>query len=838
MTIADRIAELRALTPFQSLSEPTLTALAAALEPTEQPEGDVLIREDETPHWLWILRQGKLERSRHSSTNQTSGECLLPGSVLHWREILLELPGRQTVTCLEPCRFWRLAAPTLQDLGREYPELLQQPAQEMAVELQAMASQLQFEQERQQELRPYLVTRLRRGIVGPSRYAQRLRQDIRQAARDPRQQPVLIFGEPGLNKDNIAALIHFGSDRRHEPLIRVNCNLLTSQGAELFGRTGRPGLLDWLGNGTLILNNLQDLPEVLRPRLRQLLLDGLYRPVDSAPDTRPRHTGARFLLISEASLPELKGSPIQQIKVPPLRVRKPDIAAMVEYFLSLYCRRRGRPRPTLTPEAARRLQAYDYPGNITELEGLVERALSQLGNQTDLTEDVFWPADLRGNRFRRDLLMAWPGLRQFLRSDWWPDRLNVGFTAAAFVGVVALLYFGPQVRQQNVALNVFWAWWWPLVLIGFPFVGRLWCAVCPFMIWGELLQKLSLWLWPRQLLPWPREEAERWGGWFLYGLFVLILLWEELWNLENTAWLSGSLLLLITAGAVIFSQLFERRFWCRYLCPIGGMNGLFAKLSITELRARRGVCSASCSTYQCYKGGPACGEGQDTLGCPVYSHPAQLTDNRNCVLCMTCLKACPHRSIEVNLRPPGIELWTTHQPQAAEVALLFLLLGAVPLHHLPALAALVGLPTVWLEGFAGHSLLAAIALLLPGLLIWGLQPLQKLLNPSSRPFLELAYGWLPLVLGANLAHYLHLGLTEAGQVLPVGFASFGLADPGLPIWVAHPAVVAFLQGTTLVFGWLLSALLLRKIARQPFRTLVLPLATMLGVTTALWMLLV
>lgn len=43
------------------------------------------------------------------------------------------------------------------------------------------------------------------------------------------------------------------------------------------------------------------------------------------------------------------------------------------------------------------------------------------------------------------------------------------------------------------------------------------------------------------------------------------------------------------------------------------------------------------------QGGPAEGEGQETLGCPVYSHPAQLTDNRNCVLCMTCLKACPHR---------------------------------------------------------------------------------------------------------------------------------------------------------------------------------------------------
>ena len=62
----------------------------------------------------------------------------------------------------------------------------------------------------------------------------------------------------------------------------------------------------------------------------------------------------------------------------------------------------------------------------------------------------------------------------------------------------------------------------------------------------------------------------------------------------------------------------------RYLCPIGGMNGLFAKLAMVELRASQGVCSSTCSTYHCYKGGPEeAPEGLETNGCPVYSHPAQ-----------------------------------------------------------------------------------------------------------------------------------------------------------------------------------------------------------------------
>jgi NAD-dependent dihydropyrimidine dehydrogenase PreA subunit len=280
---------------------------------------------------------------------------------------------------------------------------------------------------------------------------------------------------------------------------------------------------------------------------------------------------------------------------------------------------------------------------------------------------------------------------------------------------------------------------------------------------------------------------------------------------------------------MIFSAIFERRFWCRYLCPIGGMNGLFAKLSMIELRAQQGTCSAECTTYQCYKGGPQKGEGMETGGCPLYSHPAQLQDNKDCVLCMTCLKACPHRSVELNLRPPGIELWTTHVPHSYEVALLFLLFGGVFLHRLPELQTLLGLK-LNLQQFWLHLGLSLVALIIPAavaLLIYGLMQLSYLFyqltspspNPKPKQFVELAYGYLPLVLGATLAHYLRLGLGEAGRILPVTLATFNYSGEGMPVVVAHPAVTAFLQGTTLLFSVLLTMLLTQKIARQPLRLL-------------------
>jgi NAD-dependent dihydropyrimidine dehydrogenase PreA subunit len=378
------------------------------------------------------------------------------------------------------------------------------------------------------------------------------------------------------------------------------------------------------------------------------------------------------------------------------------------------------------------------------------------------------------------------------------------------------------------------------------------------MIYGEVVQKLSLWLFPRQLKHWNRDVSERWGGWFLFGLFVLIYLWEELWDLQNTAYLSAYLLLLITAGAMICSLIFERRYWCRYLCPIGGMNGLFAKLSMTELRAQQGTCSAECTTYQCYKGGVKKGEGLETNGCPLYSHPAQLQDNRDCVLCMTCLKACPHRSVEFNLRPPAIELWTTHVPRTYEVALLLLLLGGAFLHRLPEITSFFGLPTIT-EAFFLHLVVSLVILIVSAvvpLFAYGIMRSLYFLTivwrkncednqlPFSitackpRPFIQLAYGYLPLVLGANLAHYLRLFLQGAGRVLPVTWATFGLDGSTLPIFIAHPAVISFLQGTTLIFSVLLTWVLTQKIAKQPWRSLIPQHLSAVILAIALWIVIV
>ncbi|AUC61421.1 Transcriptional regulatory protein tyrR [Cyanobacterium sp. HL-69] len=838
METAELMTWLQERTAMNILPDEVLKAIAPNLTLTSWAKNETIIEASQPIKNVYILEAGQVEIK---GTKQTS--CLLPGSLINLRELILEQSAQNTITILTEAKLWAIPAEKFTQLIKQYPAISQAFSQQLAQEIANLSSQLDFEQERREALRPYLVNKAKRGIIGKSRYAVRLRQNVKTASKD--HQSVLIFGEQGLEKDNLAALIHYGSGDRREPVIKVDCAKLQASGAEIFGRAGgKPGLIEAVGKGTVIFNNIQDLPSELLPSIVKLLDTKTYTAINRGENitNREKECSARLIIIAEKVIPDIKKLITHNIKVPPLRVRKSDIEDQVNYYISLVSRNKKINKPQISPEALQRLQSYDFPNNLRELQNLIERAIVQISGTNELTEEIIWPSQSKKRQFRFNLLTAYPRFRNFLRSPWWPDRINYGFTLTVFALVVIILFMGPQTRDQNFALNLFWAWWWPLILLSFPFVGRLWCSICPFMIYGEVTQKLTQILFPNyELKKWPRKTAEKWGGWFLFSGFALILLWEELWDLPNTAYLSSCLLLLITAGAMICSAIFERRFWCRYLCPIGGMNGMFAKLAMTELRAQQGTCSAECNTYQCYKGGPEKGEGQETNGCPLYSHPAQMQDNRDCVLCMTCLKACPHRSVTFNLRPPAVELWTTHQPRSYEVALLFLLLNAVFLHLTPQINDYfnlgLDLDNFWIHGLSAIALIT-IPVIVPLIAHGVIRLVCKLNQTQSRSFIELAYGYLPLVLTVSLAYYLQMGLGEAGQVLPLIATTFGLDGSGLPVWVAHPAVIAFLQGVSIIFGVLLTIILSQKIARQSFKLLLPQHLSSVSLGIAFWLLIV
>jgi len=637
-----------------------------------------------------------------------------------------------------------------------------------------------------QRLAPFVLGRARRGVVGSSRYAQRLRSSVLEAAKDPQRQPVLISGEPGLEKDNLAALVHFGSAERRRLLVRLDASTL--QGSSL-------SLLNELGSSTLLVSGMDRVDVAVQQRL-----------ISMARGEEPGFQG-RVLFTSEAAIPALDGL-VRTIRVPPLRVRRTDLGDWLRYRLRLQSPGLGWSQPPSLPDSVvRRLQNHDFANNLRELEAMVDRALRQARQQSQgelpplLPEEVFWTEE-KTRRARFDVWRWKPQLRDWMRAPALWNILLFGLVSWLFVAVNLALWLGPQDRAANPMLTLFWAWWWPLILLSYPLVGRLWCAICPFMVWGQIAQKLTPW----RKKSWPHGDLDRWGAPALAAGFAAILLWEELWNLENTAWLSSCLLLLITAGAVISSSVFEKRFWCRYLCPVGGMNGLFAKLSILELRAEAGTCSGSCSSYACFKGGPAEGEGLATGGCPLGTHPAHLSDNRNCVLCMTCTQACPNRSVQLRLRPPAADLQRTMQTPDGERGLILVLAGGVCLHQWERLLGWLPLsPSSLHEGpLLARLCFATLALALPAAAgLW-----------LNRRWL---YAGLPLLWALMLARHLPLGMTEAGTVLP----------PGWPQWSADPHVIGFCQTVVVMVGWAGAAVLTRRLLDRDHRRWVVGTIVML-----------
>ncbi|QEY31309.1 4Fe-4S binding protein [Synechococcus sp. RSCCF101] len=647
------------------------------------------------------------------------------------------------------------------------------------------------------------VGRARRGVVGGSRFAVRLRAEIRQAAADPGQRPVLISGEPGLEKDNLAALIHFGSSRRQACMVSAQGALLRPGGEDL-----RQALAACPG-GSLLICGVDRASEPVRAELRELLEQGSGHANGSSCASV---SGPRLLLTAERTLPEFDGC-VQLIRVPPLRVRRRDLGDWVRYGLRQQARLQGWPQaPDVAPAVLRLLQGHDFPGNLRELELMLSRALRQAEDQglprtsaaatrPCLPEEVFWlPQRRDGLRF--DLWRWRPALRGVMRDPRLWRGLLFGLVSWVFVLVNLWLWFGPQDRAHNGALNLFWAWWWPLILLGYPLVGRLWCSFCPFMVWGEISQWLVRRLGWRPAA-WPRGNQDAWAAPALATGFAAILLWEHQAALPEVARLSSLLLLLITAGAVLCSLLLEKRWWCRHLCPIGGMNGLFARLSILELRAQAGTCSGTCSSYACFKGGPADGEGLATAGCPLGTHPAHLRDNRNCVLCLTCAQACPHRSVQLRLRPPAADLQPAMEAPPGDSMLLLVLAGSVPLAHASGAGVLLslGLP------------------LLLGAWIGGVGLPARWAAPGS---VRLAlFALLPLVWGLMLADHLPMGMAEAGRLLPVSLSPWlpegALAR--LPAWQAEPAVIAFCQSGVVLAAALASLLMLRRMlpGRRPLQ---------------------
>jgi len=225
-------------------------------------------------------------------------------------------------------------------------------------------------------------------IIGSSKSMQTIYETIESVAKSDAN--VLIVGESGTGKELIANAIHYNSLRARKPFIKVNCAALPKEliESELFGHTkgaftgahaDKEGLVQHAAGGSLMLDEIAEMPVELQPKLLRVLQERSYRKIGSE-----KTYAVDFRLISSTNRPPadairdglLRDDLFYRIStitihVPPLRERSEDIQLLTEHFLHMYAQKYGRPIDGVSQAAYQRLFGHAWPGNVRELQNVI-----------------------------------------------------------------------------------------------------------------------------------------------------------------------------------------------------------------------------------------------------------------------------------------------------------------------------------------------------------------------------------------------------------------------------------------------------------------------------------
>lgn len=219
-----------------------------------------------------------------------------------------------------------------------------------------------------------------------------------------------------------------------------------------------------------------------------------------------------------------------------------------------------------------------------------------------------------------------------------------------FIFLLIIIYFGlssePDLRFPGgipFATTMIWDLWHPLLAFTLILVGRIWCFACPIGAVGD---------WTQSVFSLNRKYPEKYRNlWVAVILFLFIFAAERhlfmfTRNPPNTAYL----LLFFTALAVVMGAIYEKRSFCRYICPIGLVLGLFSMLSSIELRCKSKKTCHDHDIKECVLG------NKSGKACPVGEFPQTMERNNQCIMCMECVKSCSKGNIRLSPRLPGADL--------------------------------------------------------------------------------------------------------------------------------------------------------------------------------------
>ncbi len=416
-------------------------------------------------------------------------------------------------------------------------------------------------------------------------------------------------------------------------------------------------------------------------------------------------------------------------------------------------------------------------------------------------------------------LLEIPWLRRLLTSPAFQPSLQVPLLLLMAI-IVLLGFFDVQDGGVNLATKLTWTIWWAGIIFTFVLIGRVWCVACPFGALNEWTSRLAA---PLRRLPKPFRNL-----WWATGMFVLLTWADELLGVVRSPRTTAWIVLFFAALAIAVGLFYERRSFCRYLCPIGGLIGIYSMTAPVELRARdRSVCVGH-REKACYRG------SVEARGCPMLEFPQSMDRNNYCTLCAECVKGCARDNLVLRFRRFGKDLWLSGRRFLDESYLAVILVGLtliVTAQMLSAWPGWVSAVARWLPGWvrSGFKPVTYLGLVESGILLGGalvVVPLLVLAGAAvadrlagakglglRRTFVTFGYMFIPIGLGMHLAHNLAHLLLEGGGIVPVIQRAVAVYTPfslGSPDWQSLPLapepVVAFVQMALIVGFFFLSLL--------------------------------
>ncbi len=686
---------LRNIAIFDELSTESLETISEKIQIHTYPKDNIIIKKGSPGTCLYLIRSGSARVVSESKTEDFTIATIPSGKCFGEMSLLTGEPCCATVKTNEDSVICFITKSNFDDIVSENPVISK-------LFNKLLAERINEQNIKSIDLKEYEIALSKYlqkakgyqygNIVWKSRKMRDINQDARKFSE--MSDPVTIIGKPGTGKEILSRKIHIDSRRSKYPVFEIvlpkerRKKIIPVHNerrhrdnieCELFGKERilyvvdegkRIGYMELVNNGTLIIKNIENMSLKTQEIFLKFIETGKFLRVGGdehiISNVRVIVTTSNFGLMQKQLNQKLfQLLTANKLEIPPLSQHKRDIPSLMEHFVDRISKTRHIKPASFSKRATNKLLRYNYPGNVKELENIIDRAITLTEGDEDIEDEAIFLGDTISIEEEKRLNL----LKIFLvkRICESPRIILAAKTVILISYILILCLFiiqpGISIAGKNITLILCWQLGVPFLFVLFLFAARFGCGICPMSSISKFINKRV-----NLQIPIP-DFIKKYGLWIMGFGFISILFLEEYLHMASSVSKTSYLIFSILISTLIVDFIFEKSSWCRYICPMGGMAGLFSMSSMIEIRSNKHVCTTICTSHDCFKG------SERANPCPMFLHLQFLSDNRYCKVCLNCIKNCPHNAAHLNLRIPGAEISLLRQPSLAGAVISIVLSG-------------------------------------------------------------------------------------------------------------------------------------------------------------------